>query len=172
VDVVRELELEVGTLVDGDDLLRRITAIEPSFARERALALISHRDRSRSRLEARLRDDGYPEDTAAQAVARLADAGLLDDTRLADSLARRFAETELHGRRGVQHQLERRGIPSEVASDVAVRYCPLELEEARATELAHRLVRSSDDERRLSTRLVRRGYAADVARRAASSVLP
>ncbi len=171
VDVVRELDLQVGALVGPDELLERIAAVEPAFARDRALTLLSARDRSCSRLEARLRDDGYPEGVAAAAVVRLADLGLLDDARLADSLARTFAETELRGRRGVERELARRGIPANVASDVATRYCPAELEESRALDLAVRLVRSSDDERRLATRLIRRGYAPDIARRAATSVI-
>ena len=72
VDVLRELGLDVGDVVEPDDLLERIEAIEPAFAKERALALVSHRDRSRSRLEGRLRDDGYPGSVAATAAARLA----------------------------------------------------------------------------------------------------
>jgi len=171
VDVLRELGLDVGDVVEPDDLLERIEAIEPAFAKERALALVSHRDRSRSRLEGRLRDDGYPGSVAATAAARLEEVGLVDDARLADSLARRFAERELRSGRGVVRELERRGIPAEIASEVASRYCPTELEEARASELAERLVRASDDEQRLAARLVRRGYPPGLARKAAASVL-
>jgi regulatory protein len=171
VDVVRELDLQVGLTVDPGELIDRISELEPGLARARGLDLLSYRDRSRAALERRLVDDGYPEDVASAAVADLSELGLLDDARLADSLAERLGESELLACEGVRRELERRGIPDELAAQAAQRHCPPELSDSRAQELALRLARPSDDARRLAARIHRRGYPHDVAWRAARHAL-
>ena len=116
---------EVTILVDGVAYATVPAAApdraEPSAAAqktyERALRLLAFRARSTSELSKRLIEKGEPADEVARAVTRLAAAGLLDDTRYAESRARVGVVGKARSRRRIEEDLVHRGVSREVAGD-------------------------------------------------------
>lgn len=172
VEVLRELGLRPGDAVDTFELDAKIDDLEPRFARERCLRLLSVRERTESELLKRLLEDGYSEDVARETVARLAETGLVDDSRFAETMARVLIDSRRLGRSRAFRELTRRGIDEEMAAAALDAYAPRDAESARALESAQRLLRANDTVPRLASRLVRRGFAPGEAFTAARSVVP
>jgi regulatory protein len=134
------------------------------------------RPRARRELESRLLRAGFARDEVEGELARLEAVGLVDD----EDFARQAAEHELtirrSGRRAVTSRLAARGVGRETIERTLSELGPDD-EEDRALELARaRVTRlgALDGQaayRRLVPFLQRRGYAADVAHRAASRAL-
>ena len=100
--------------------------------------LCSVRERSSSSLEERLIRDGFPEDVAANAVARAVECGLVDDGRFADVLVRsRIAAGK--GCAGIARELASHGIEaSTVESYVEATESGHDSEVARAVSFLNR----------------------------------
>jgi len=83
-----------------------------------ALNLLSRRDHSEAELRRKLAPKGFPAEELDTAMARLRDAGYLDDRRF----ARSFAEAAIRNGRGygfrLRMELSRRGIPEETIEDI------------------------------------------------------
>lgn len=162
-DVVKALGLRSGQEHDAGALAAAIGAEEPSQAHARALRLLSHSERSTAELEKRLLQDGYPAATAAAAVRRLTSAGLVDDERFADSLARSLAARGV-GIQRAHREMSLKGVPDQTAAAALAEHMAPDAEPARALEHARRLVRSGrEDPRRIAAALARKGFSAPVA---------
>jgi len=145
-------------------------------ARDRALNLLSFRDRSRRELERRLRQAGFEDDDVGEALDGLARVGLVDDARFARAVVELEAGRRLSGRRVVESRLVAKGVDRESARAAMAELDDPGAERARAEELARgraaRMAGLPSDAayRRLVGFLARRGYAPslcrDVARRA------
>lgn len=171
VDLVKHLALREGDEVDREELLREIGIHAPEAARQRALRLIKHRDRSRAELIRKLEEDGYEPAIATACAADLERVGLVDDERFAEGLARKELVLKSHGRRRALAELAEKGVAEALAERVVDLYAPRETERDRATEVACRLARQVGDAERLTARLVRRGYTWQDARAAAEEAL-
>lgn len=171
VEVLRDLDLREGDAVHLDGLSARIGEAAVPRARERALRLLTYRERSSHELESRLADDGYPHEVVRALVADLAASGLIDDSRFAHNYVRMLVVSRGYGRQRAMRELTARGIPEECAREALDAVAPQEDEEARASERARALARAGDTPERLASRLVRRGFAASVALRAARNEL-
>ena len=68
---LKQLGLTVGSVVDRRRLMDELDEHEPQLARERALQLLSYRERSCHELSQRLLDNGYPAPTVAGVVSTL-----------------------------------------------------------------------------------------------------
>ena len=142
---------------------------------ERALGLLAVRQRSRRELERRLLQAGFEDAEVQETLLRLQNVGLIDDEAFARSVAEHALGRRLEARRVVARRLAQAGVDAEVVTEV------LDLaggdEQDRADRLAAsraaRLSGLPPDKgfQRLQGFLVRRGYAYDVARRAASRAL-
>jgi regulatory protein len=146
-------------------------------ARDRALNLLSFRDRSRRELEQRLLRAGFePEDVAA-AIEGLERVGLVDDERFARAVVEQEAGRRLAGRRAVASALAAKGVDREVVRSVLADLDDPGAERERADELARsragRLAGLAPEVafRRLSGLLARRGYPPAVCREAARAAL-
>lgn len=148
---------------------------DPDAAREAALKLLERTRRTRADLERRLRDKGFAASAVAEALERLARVGLVDDAE--------YARAWLTGRWGrrpsgwarLRQELRGKGVPDEA---IAAARAGIEQREGAVDELstARRLVEqglrrmaSVDPQKRrqrLYALLARRGYDADVIRRA------
>jgi regulatory protein len=146
----------------------------PKSCHDRALGLLAVRPRSRKELEQRLLGAGFEPAEVADVLERLERVGLVDD----EAFARQFAEHhELNrraGRRAVTDGLLAKGIaPQTIAGVVA----DLGDEDERAEVLARSRVgrlAGTDPAKafgRLTSFLMRRGYDAGTARRAAGRAL-
>lgn len=123
----------------------------------------------------RLRQAGFAPDEIDDALVRLERVGLVDDADFARQVAEHRFGVRREGSRAVTSELLSKGVsPAIVAEVVAAQG---DSEEERAGQLAaSRVLRMGGVEPvkafgRLSSFLMRRGYAPDVARRAARQAL-
>jgi len=153
----------------------RRTPKNPKSCHERALGLLAVRPRARRELERRLLAAGFAADEVADVLTRLERVGLIDDEAFARQLADHQFGSRRAGRRAVSSALLAKGIAPELAARVAGD--PPDDEQDRAVDLARtRAGRLSGVDQhkafgRLTSLLVRRGYAPDVARSAARMAL-
>jgi len=147
----------------------------PKSCHERALGLLAVRPRTRRELERRLLGAGFEPTEVGDVLARLEGVGLVDDRAFAEQFAEHQFTNRLAGRRAVTRGLLAKGVSPAIAAGVAA--VGLAEEEVRAEELARaRALRMSGVEPakafgRLTSLLLRRGYAPDVARIAARRAL-
>jgi regulatory protein len=144
-------------------------------AHERALGLLAVRQRSRRELERRLEGAGFdPEEVRAE-LDRLEQVGLIDDEAFARAVVEHSFATKKEGRRVVAGRLMSAGIAPETAAVVLDEAVGGEEEraDALAAAKAARLSGLQPDAayRRLYGMLARRGYAPDLAGRAARRAL-
>ena len=166
------LDLEVSAEVDADELAARIEAAEPKLARERAIRLITAKERSRAGLAGRLVQDGFSSQVSESTADDLLRIGLVDDERFANALARTLARVRGTGRERIARELRDAG----VAEDVAVTALDGALDPEQEREAALHLARSAAARSgatvdRVAARLVRRGYRPAVALTAAREAL-
>ncbi len=131
-----------------------------------AFYLLRYRDRSEREMRDRLALKGYSEPTVAAAVEKLAEAGFLDDRRLAENLKRLAAEQKQLGKHGVRAWLQGRGIRRDViesvpdaADEVAVAERLLEKKSGRMNALD-----PETRKKRLWGLLSRRGFSSETIR--------
>ena len=150
-------------------------ASDADACREAALKLIERTRRTRSDLERRLADKGYVRAIIGPVVERLAEVGLVDDVEYARAwLAGRWGRRP-SGWRRLQQELRAKGVAdTDIESARAILAerdgAPDEVESAaRLVEQAARRMAGLDPQKRrqrLYALLARRGYSADVIRRA------
>jgi regulatory protein len=169
--LVTRLGLETGDEVDEAQLADQAARIEPGLARERALYLLSYRERSCGELLAKLADDGYDPALAAQLVADLEDRGLVDDHRYTESVVRMLTARG-YGRSRIARELSRHKVDPLLVESALDEALPADDEYARALEIARKATRGrSLDVRRLAGRLARKGFRPAVAIAAAREAL-
>lgn len=166
------IAIEVSDQVDVDKLAERIDAAEPGLARERAIRLITAKERSRAQLSRRLVDDGFSQTVADATVEDLARIGLVDDERFANALARTLARARGAGRARIARELREAGVDQQVASDALDTALDADAERDAALLLAaSAAARSGATVDRVAARLVRRGYRPPVALSAAREAM-
>ena len=171
-DVVSEAHLKADAEVDPGDLAARFVEIEPRCARDRAVRLLTYRERSVKDLTDRLEQDGYLPEVVSAAVTRLVDVGLVDDERFARSLARNLTQIRRVGRGRASRELSGHGIDPELAADAIDEALSVEDEVAAARDLARSLSsRTGATRDKVASRLLRRGYAPRVALTAARDAM-
>lgn len=155
--VIQDLGWSVGRSVSSEDLRMLERAEQDHAAHEAALRLLSYRARSRSELESRLLQRDFGTDAVERCLAALENSGLVNDAAFAESFVRDRIRLRPRGRRGLQHELRRRGVDA-LTAEAAIDEV-FELEEVDelqlATDLAHRW------KRRTSPRAIRRAEAGD-----------
>ena len=86
------------------------------FAMEKAVALLAMRARTQQEIADALRKNAYPERTIARVMARLDEAGYIDDTDFAGQWAA-SRTTKGMGSRRIRMELRRKGVNSETIDD-------------------------------------------------------
>ena len=81
--------------------------------RKKALALLNRRDMSVKEFTDKMTDKGIPPEDAAEAARWLLDLHALDDERYAGLVTRHYA-AKGYGKRRIQQELYRRGVPREL----------------------------------------------------------
>ncbi len=162
-DVVKALELQDDDIISPGEVVESILAQEFTWARQRGLRLLNHRDRSRHELGRRLLEDGYSAATTDAVLERFQELGYLDDQRYADGLIRGKVASGW-GRTRVRKALRVAGIDEPTAELALEReYPPDDLDRAREIAARHPVsdVRGAA---RLADRLIRRGFDPSIAR--------
>jgi SOS response regulatory protein OraA/RecX len=152
-DAVVRTALRVGRELDrptARELARELRRVEALAAATRSLAATA---RSRGDLERRLDRAGHTATAREDALAGLAQAGLLDDTRLAKARAEQLARRG-YGDAGIRADLQRRLISAEIAAEAVAALEP-------ETERAQRLLAGQSLTPALFRRLSGRGFSRD-----------
>ena len=141
---------------------------EAARARQIVLRQLAMAPRSRAQLTDKLAARDVDPDIAEEVLDRFEEVGLVDDVAFAETLVRAQQESRGLSRRGLRHELRKKGVDPDVAED-ALAAVDVESERARAEELvASRLRRLHGlprevQLRRLAGFLARKGYPGDLA---------
>ncbi len=133
--------------------------------RTAALRLLTRRDYTVAELHTRLLTREYPEAEVANVIARLRDAGLVDDRRVAASHVRVAAAIKGRGRLRIALELEARGINRTLVREVLADLPVADETAAIARHLARKRLPARlppAEHRRLVGQLLRRGFSADL----------
>jgi regulatory protein len=131
-----------------------------------AMRWLAVRGHSRAEVESRLRKAGFPDEIAADTVARLSELGILSDRDLALAAVATGLRRNL-SRARLQHDLERRGVPAADATWALDASGEQEPDAVRALRVAETWVRAHPSVaveadlrafRRLGGMLLRKGY--------------
>ncbi len=111
--IVAELGLKAGVLVDRDALERLRAEAEMSQARARGLRFLEARERSRAEVGTRLARYGYTQQVVDRVVEWLEALGYIDDARFAESYVRSSRRRTL-GPRRIRAELRLKGVAAKV----------------------------------------------------------
>jgi regulatory protein len=144
-------------------------------ALDAGLRLLGRRAHSRVELSRKLGRRGYPADETEAALVRLAELGYLDDRSFAEGLVRRRGA--IRGPLALSAELAARGVDRALA-DGALAGFDAEAQLAAATHLAERLYARKPQAgyremlNAIGSKLMRRGFSANVVRAACRAALP
>ena len=156
--------LKVGTNLDAD----RIAALQARDAEEsafqRALRLISLRQRSESELRLHLRKHKTPEDVLERTLVRLREHRHADDAVFARAWVDNRKAFRPRGRRALAWELQRKGVTAEVAQTALAEIDESALAYQAGLKKARQLPTADWPEFRtkISAYLARRGFPSDV----------
>ena len=161
----------VGVVVDGTLAAHLQEANELTAAYDQALNLLAFRARSARALQRRLAQKGVTPERAERAIAKLRDAGLIDDADFARQVARSKVSAGA-SRRRLHQELFKRGVAREIADEAVDQV--LEEENVDEVAVAERVARkrlpslakadSDTRRRRLYGFLARRGHDSETIR--------
>ena len=179
VEIVERLALRVGSVLDEAAGRRLAEAAAELATYDRAIGLLAVQGRSAKELGRKLKQRGEPEAYVATALARLSDAGLIDDATYARQVARSRVNGRGDSRRRVSQVLAQKGVARDVVDEAVAEVFADESvdEEALAEASARKKLRGLGSEdaatrrRRLYGYLARRGHDSDVIRRVMARVL-
>ena len=156
--IVIQYRLQKGMTVTADMMRSAMGDNDRRRATERALYLLEYRERSRRELYDKLREK-YSEEICGDVCDRLEEKGIIDDYTYSEHLAEDMSERRFYGRQRIKQELYRRGIDSEIISDVVSRLTD-EDAVAHITELIRRRYADKLEESpdRVKDALARRGY--------------
>ncbi len=147
-----------------------------TVARSYAFKLLSYRSRSRKEMLDRLRTKGFESEDINAVMEFLENSGLINDKELASELFSYSARSKPLGKNGIRMLMLKRGIDKPIIDETLSAHTA-EMEEKAAMEFAERRSRVLNNypaavaRRRLWAMLQRRGFSADVIRKAVDSVI-
>jgi len=171
--VVADLKLAVGRSITAGELSRVARAEEVRKATEASLRLLEVRPRSQKEIVTRLRQKGYEEEIAGEALAALSRWGLLDDSAFAEQWVQSRTRSRPGGVRKLKSELFQKGIAKETIEE-AVASISEDDEVALARQALAKKLRPlpsdrdarREEYRRLAGFLQRRGFGWDIAKKA------
>ena len=179
LDLVERLGLRVGLALDAVEAERLADGLAEVAIYDRALGMLAARGRSSRELRQRLLRVGAGTVAVDAALARLRDAGLLDDARYARQVARSRVATRGDSRRRVSQVLAKAGVERGTADEAIADVFEEEAidEAALVEDAARKRVRTLGEldpavrRRRLYGYLARRGHEAGIIRAVVDRVL-
>ncbi len=169
VSAILAAKLRVGQTID-DAELQRLEAEEAfETAHEKALRFLEPRPRSSMEIKQHLLKKKIAPDVAERVIARLTDAGLLDDAAFAKYWVENREQFKPRAARALRFELKRKGLAT---TDIAEAVGAIDESESAYRAGLARAKRWRELERRefmekLSAFLIRRGFAYEVAKSAA-----
>ena len=154
--------LQVGQNLTDEQISKLISEDQDEIAYQRAIKLITYRDRSIAEIRQSLHQKQIPEEIIENVINRLGENGLLDDKRFANLWIENRNEFRPRSHRMLTLELRKKGISEDIISQV--------LENTTADEeLAHKAAQKQirrymtlewqDFRRKLGSFLARRGFS-------------
>ena len=154
--------LQVGQNLTDEQISKLISEDQDEVAYQRAIKLITYRDRSIAEIRQSLHQKQIPEEIIENVINRLGENGLLDDKRFANLWIENRNEFRPRSHRMLTLELQKKGISEDIISQV--------LENTTADEeLAHKAAQKQirrymtlewqEFRRKLGSFLARRGFS-------------
>ena len=149
--------LTPGAVLDDPDKL--LFESDVKRAKSRALWYLSRGDLSRKKLHEKLIQGGFMPSAAIQAVERMEELSLIDDTRLAQRLYEYLSESGA-SKREILYKLQNKGIPSDIAKQI------IEADESSESDKLQKLIKTKyasklqneENVKKVFAALIRKGY--------------
>ncbi|MBR6070326.1 MAG: RecX family transcriptional regulator [Ruminococcus sp.] len=166
IDIIADNGLKKGSQLDKAELRKIIYDSNFRRAYQYALYCLDYRDYSARDMYQKLVGTYKNEGLCRAVVEKLTGAGIIDDARYAEKLARRLVEGRRYGFRRAKRELLAKGIGEEVAAEALEQYRELfgeNLAELLRTKHYRLLTDSSDRKNieKVKSALVRYGYGFD-----------
>ncbi|NOZ63106.1 MAG: hypothetical protein GXO74_15755 [Calditrichaeota bacterium] len=167
-DVVFKFGLKKGDVLDDEQIEKIIFAEEKKKAFDRAIKILSHRDRSEYEMRRRLLDVGYEEKIVELVMSDLQRLGLIDDKKFARLFARTKMATKPMGKFLLKRELKQKGIAEELIEKTIAEIYREKDEFQVALQLANKKKRQfksleeAKAKKKVSDFLARRGFSWDV----------
>lgn len=159
-DTVFDFSLKKGQEITEERLEEVKTADLFRKARERALYLLDYRDYSFTELYKKL-EGTYTEEISLEVMRRLAESGLINDRRYAETLARKYMVTKKFGYYRARQEMIMKGLDRDIVEQALLVYedDTLErLEELVESKYARKITDGKSLEK-VKNALVRQGYS-------------
>ncbi len=163
--VITDRRLFTGCTLDGESLAALRSESAMALAREKALTLVSQRQMSARELRDKLKQKGFPEETADSCIVWLQERRLLDEEGYAASIVRHYS-AKGYGPARVRAELIRRGIPRDLQEEALAEFSADDSKIDRFIASRLRDPADRDALRRLSASLYRRGFSGEEIRSA------
>ncbi len=166
IDIIADNGLKKGSQLDKTELRKIIYDSNFRRAYQYALYCLDYRDYSERDMLRKLIGTYKNEDLCRAVVGKLAGAGVIDDARYAEKLARRLVEGRRYGFRRAKKELLLKGIGEDTAAEALEQYGDTfgdNLAELLRTKHYRLLTDSSDRKKieKVKSALVRYGYGFD-----------
>jgi regulatory protein len=167
-ELIHELCLYEGKIIDGAELNSVLIALDKKRALDRALLILSYRDRSSLELSQKLNKAGFSEEVIFETIASLKKYGYVNDRNFSKSWAQSRANAKLYGQKRIRQELIEKGLSEDIINDTFSEIALNESEIERALRLAQKKLSSLNGLekrtafRRLGQYLFRKGYSTDI----------
>ena len=111
-------DLYVGAPFGEEEEAALLLAAKLIPAKEKAYQYLAYGDLSRKKLYEKLTRFGIESEVADAACDKMEEQGFINDERLAENLAQRYASSKKWGPRRISQELYQKGIPSTLAKEV------------------------------------------------------
>ncbi len=143
---------------------------ELARARNAAYRLLTFRPRSHAELEQKLRERKYDESVIREVLADLERFGYVNDRQFAGQWAAARLRLKGLGRRRIEQELRRKGIPHEIIREAVAEAVPIDEEREAAVKAAEKKLKTMRSvgpdvcKRRLAGFLERKGFSSEITR--------
>ncbi len=167
-DVVLKFGLKKGDVLTDEQIEKIIFAEEKKKAFDRAVRILSHRDRSEKEMRKKLLDAGFDEKIVNLVIADLQRLGLINDKNFAGLFARTKMATKPMGSFLLKRELQQKGIAEEIIENTIAEIYQDKDEYQIALEIAFKKKRQfrnleeTKAKKKISDLLARRGFNWDV----------
>lgn len=122
IDIIVDFGLSVGMQIEQNELKKVVYASNFHRAYQYALYCLDYRDYSAEDMYHKLIKTYKSEKLCLNVIKKLARAGLIDDRRYAERLARKLVESKKYGYRRAKREIMQKGIDEYIAEDVLGKY--------------------------------------------------
>ncbi len=122
IDVITDFGLGRGVEIERDELKKIIYASNMKRAYNYALHCLDYRDYSSRDMYRKIAETYKNEKLCRAVVVKLEKAGLIDDRRYAEKLARKYVESKKYGYRRAKREIMLKGIDEFISEDALAQY--------------------------------------------------